>query len=105
MLLTVSSFGESLRRVLPRRRHFKGGKNVIAYQLPTNYPSLSLRAARHAALAAGSAGDREAYPKGKQSPYRPGDCFPHATLHHAPLVAGGTCATLAMTRVREFFIA
>jgi hypothetical protein len=28
-----------------------------------------------AALAAGSADDREAYPEGKQSPYRPGDCF------------------------------
>jgi hypothetical protein len=91
--------GRLLRQRTPRSDMIPDFKKV----LPP--PSLSLRAARHAALAAGSGGDREAYPKGKQSPYRPGDCFPRATLHHAPLVAGGTCATLAMTRGRGFFIA
>jgi len=39
---------------------------------------ISLRAARHAALAAGSGGDRKAYPKGKQSLCWLVDCF--ATL-------------------------
>jgi hypothetical protein len=37
----------------------------------------------------------------KQSPCLPGDYFPYATLHHAPLVAGGTCASLAVTYVES----
>jgi len=37
----------------------------------------------------------------KQSPCLPGDCFPYATLHHAPLVAGETCASLAVTYVES----
>jgi len=37
----------------------------------------------------------------KQSPCLPGDCFPYATLHHAPLAAGGTCASLAVTYVES----
>jgi len=30
-------------------------------------------------LQAAASGDREAYPKGKQSPFRLRDCFSHAT--------------------------
>jgi hypothetical protein len=39
----------------------------------------------------------------KQSPCTPGNCFPHAALHHAPLVAGGRCASLAVMECVEFY--